>query len=184
MVGSMTFTIKSSYQKEDMVEFQRVIGLTVQRVRALLPRIMFFFLGALFFITGCSMAVKGSGNVWAFGGIIAGVVLCIPGLFHHKFLAGSAWRRWKRRSGDKAITFTFDSEGVLEEMEGNSYRTRYSEVYACVENRAYFFLFFSKREGYILKKSDFLEGRPEKFPAALENWCNGHIKVYPVSDPR
>ena len=180
----MKFVVKSVYQKQDVVEFQRVVGNTVQRTKNLLSRVTFFFLGALFLVTGCSLAVNGSGTAWALGGIVAGIVLCIPGVYYHKYLAVSTWRRWQRANGNKEISYSFDEDGVVESMVGNTYRTRYNEVYACFENSGYFFLFLSKREGYILKKSDFVEGRPEKFKAALEKWCGGRIQVYPVSDPR
>ena len=180
----MKFVVQSVYQKEDVVEFQRVVGLTVQKGKNLISRITFFFLGALFLVTGCSMAVSGSGGAWAVGGIIAGIVLCIPGVYHHKYLAWSTWRRWKRTNGEKQISYTFDGDGIEERMEGNTFRTRYHEVYACFENTKYFVLFLSKREGYIMKKSDFVEGKPEKFKDALEKWCSGRIQVYPVSDPK
>ncbi len=180
----MNFTITSVYQCADVEEFQRVVGLTVQKGKMLISKITFFFLGALFFITGCSMALGEGGSAWAVGGIVAGVVLCIPGVFHYKYLAASAWRRWKRNNGGRPITYTFDSEGMVERMEGNTYRNRYTEIYACFETEGYFFLFLSKREGYILKKADFTEGKPEKFKAALEKWCGGRIKVYPVAGRR
>lgn len=180
----MKFVIKSVYQKEDVVEFQRVVGLTVQKGKNLISRITFFFLGALFLIAGCSVAVQGGGGAWAIGGIVAGIVLFIPGVYFHKYLAWSTWRRWNRSNGGKEISYTFDDEGIEERMVGNTFRTRYNEVYACFENAKYFFLFLSKREGYIMKKSDFVEGRPEKFKAALEKWCAGRIQVYPVSDPQ
>lgn len=180
----MKFVVKSVYQHNDVVEFQRVVGLTVQRTKNLLSRVTFFFLGALFLVTGCSMAVTGGSFTWAIGGIVAGFVLCIPGFYHHKYLAWTTWRRWQRSNGGKEISYSFDEDGVVESMVGNTFRTRYDEVYACFENKDYFFLFLSKREGYILKKSDFVEGRPEKFKAALEKWCGGRIQVYPVSDPR
>ena len=63
----MKFVVQSVYQKEDVVEFQRVVGLTVQKGKNLISRITFFFLGALFLVTGCSMAVSGSGGAWAVG---------------------------------------------------------------------------------------------------------------------
>ena len=180
----MNFTITSVYQREDVEEFQRVVGLTVQKGRMLISKVTFFFLAALFLVTGCSMALTGGSSAWAIGGIVAGVVLCIPGVFHYKYLASSAWRRWKRGSGGRSITYTFDSGGMVEHMEGNTFRNRYSEVYACFETSGYFFLFMSKREGYILKKADFKEGRPEQFKAALEKWCAGRIQVYTVADRR
>ena len=180
----MKFTITSVYQREDVEEFQRVVGLTVQKGRMLISKITFFFLGALFFVTGCSMALTGGNSAWAVGGIVAGIVLCIPGVFHYKYLARTAWGRWKRNNGGRPITYTFDTEGMVERMEGNTFRNRYSDVYACFETAGYFFLFMSKREGYILKKTDFKEGRPEQFKTALEKWCAGRITVYQVADRR
>ena len=180
----MKFVIQSVYQREDVEAFQWVVAHTVQRGKNLISQVTFFFLGALFFVTGCSLAVSGSGSAWAVGGIVAGVVLCAPGVFHHRIMARSTWRRWRRANGDRPIRYTFDEDGVVEEMEGNHFRTRYGEVYACFENTRYFFLFLSRREGYILKKADFMEGRPEKFRETLEKWCGGRIQVYPVSDPR
>ena len=39
----MKFTITSVYQREDVEEFQRVVGLTVQKGRMLISKITFFF---------------------------------------------------------------------------------------------------------------------------------------------
>ena len=76
-------------------------------------------------------------------------------------------------------------ESTVTEGEGEQKITApYSEVYAAYESEDHFFLFMSKRDGYIMKKSDFIQGDPAQFAAFLREKTGRDVRKVTLANIR
>ena len=179
----MKFEVKSQFVQKDVYEFQRVAAKTVLRGKTRASKTVFFIFAALFLLFGAYIGITNNEMTTAIGGLIAAVIICIPALVYDRFISWSSWMRWRRANGRAEMIYAFSAESFTEQVgDRPPFTNKYSDLYACFENKNYFFLFFSKREGYMLKKSDFVQGEPAKFRKFVEKQSDGRIQFYTVSD--
>ncbi|MCC8122677.1 MAG: YcxB family protein [Oscillospiraceae bacterium] len=180
----MKFEVRTKFAKEDIGEFQRVSLQTIQKKKMMLIKIIYSVLAILFLFGSVWVAVERQDFRWFVGGVVAAAILFFAGYYQSRPSPGRAWRKWKRATSNMEMLYQFDEENFIERMGANSYyKNKYTDIYACFENKLNFFVFVSKEEGYMIKKSDFVLGKAKDFKAFIEKQCNGRIKVYAVSDP-
>lgn len=160
------YQVKTVYQKEDIKAFHKLVGGYVNKGRMKLSRYSLIIVGAAMIVIGLTSVV--SSPLLCLVCVVIGAAMLWPGITFYDYLTRKTWKMWNRvQGGGRPQVYTFDENTVTEGEGGEKITAPYSEVYAAYESEDHFFLFMSKRDGYIMKKSDFVEGDPAQFAAFL-----------------
>ena len=117
--------------------------------------------------------------------VVVGAAMLWPGITYYDYLARKSWKIWNRVQGKgKPQLYTFDESTVTEGEGEQKITAPYSEVYAAYESEDHFFLFMSKRDGYIMKKSDFIQGDPAQFAAFLREKTGRDVRKVTLANIR
>ena len=161
------YQVKTLYQKEDIKAFHKLVGGYVSKTRLMVSRYSLIIVGAAMIVIGLTSVV--SAPLLCLVCVVVGAAMLWPGIAYYDYLARKSWKIWNRVQGKgKPQLYTFDESTVTEGEGEQKITAPYSEVYAAYESEDHFFLFMSRRDGYIMKKSDFVEGDPAQFAAFLQ----------------
>ena len=188
----MEYQVRTVYTEETVEALVAVDR--VRRKRPLWARIVVWLAGALFiFVGGGALVVQAAvqfrailyrtGGRWDVGTLImtafmigAGLTLLRPRKRQDHITAQGIWKSYK----DKEVEtiFRFAPEGYWYRTPVSECSYDYSTLSDFWTDGAYYFLFLGagRRDAYVLKYTDFTQGDPASFAAALEKWTGKEVR--------
>ena len=166
----MRFEMETTYEQPTVRAFQNILNRTVRAKRIRLVRILTFVVGCGALAYGLlwlwAAVAEGVSAVPAVSGLAAGTIFLLLGIFYKKYINRSG--RHMVNQQPVTIRYAFDCHGYSTLSGKNRQISPYRIIHDICSGDGYYVIMLDRRRGFVLDKSRFLSGDPEKFAPFLE----------------
>ncbi len=159
------YEIETIYDKETLIEFQKVVDGTLRAKQLRIMRILLFVLGVCGFVLGGLWIYFGQ-IVPALSGFVMGAAFLAVGIFYEKYRMMGKKHDVSRNL--HKVTYVFNREYYGSEDSTGVHKTAYTAIKNICESDTVFAIMIGRRQGFVLDKKRFVRGTPEQFRAFIE----------------